>query len=412
LGGAQLYVLRRAKYLAKKGIKVSVIVSHHNADNFILEKQFSKISFLNIPQLGKIFGLTPKNRLADLIFQIKKFLPGFDEGVVESHTLELGIWGEFIASHLNFNHVLYVLAEPLVKHYYFYPGYKFFLYKLNRGEFYGTNSRSLSIMFEKPVHLIQNYYVNVPFDEAELDEKSFPELKCDEIDLNSFVIGTLSRLEKGFVIPLIESCISLAGKHSDKKVTLIVAGGSENPALIFRLMKKYVGAAPTNLAIIFPGYIKILGRDIFKMLDVFVGQGTAAINAISQKCATLIVEPYTNKCAGIFGVETNNFGYSESGILYSIEEKLESLLNDSSLLSQSQAKGYELFQRQYSISSCFSILDGFIENSKNSVEYYSFSYNSMVRISENCRLIKSLINTTIFRMIQRISNKKKSKLVL
>lgn len=126
LGGAQLYVLRRAKYLQKKGIKVSVIVSHHNADNFILENQFNKISFLHLRQFGKIFGLTSKNRLNDLIFQIKKFLPDFDDGVVESHTLELSIWGEFISSQLKFKHVLYVLAEPLVKHYYFYPGYKFF----------------------------------------------------------------------------------------------------------------------------------------------------------------------------------------------------------------------------------------------------------------------------------------------
>ncbi|MGN6266940.1 MAG: hypothetical protein ACTHM5_14745, partial [Ginsengibacter sp.] len=288
-----MYVLRRAKYLQKKGIKVSVIVSHHNADNFILENQFNKISFLHLRQFGKIFGLTSKNRLNDLIFQIKKFLPDFDDGVVESHTLELSIWGEFISSQLKFKHVLYVLAEPLVKHYYFYPGYKFFLYKFNRAEFYGTNSRSLSIMFERPIHPTQNYYVNVPFDEAELDEKSFPELKSNEIDLNSFVIGTVSRLEKGFIIPLIESCISLARKRVDKKFTLLVGGGSENPTLIFHLIEKYVGGAnPTNLTIIFPGYIKILGKDIFKMLDVFVGQGTAAINAISQKCATLIVEPY------------------------------------------------------------------------------------------------------------------------
>lgn len=345
--------------------------------------------------------MTSKRTLKSLLSTIQLFLADLGEGIIESHTLELGIWAEFIASKLNFSHVMYLLAEPQAKNYYFYPGYKFFIYKLNRSEFYGTTSHSLSIIFNKPVQHSLNNFVNIPFDDSELAESCLPELH--EIDLNSFVIGTICRLEKSYVIPLIESCISVAKNHPSQKFTLIVGGGSEDPTLLHHLEEKYNSISnPTNLTITFTGYITILGKNIFKLLDVFVGQGTAAINAISQKCATLIVEPVNNKCSGIFGLEVNNFGYSETGVLYSIQEKLESLLIDSSLLNRSKTRGFELFQRQYSVVNCFNKLDNLITSSVKNIRYYPFSFSLSVRIWENFRFLKSKINTAVFKMSRHL----------
>lgn len=93
---------------------------------------------------------------------------------------------------------------------------------------------------------------------------------------------------------------------------MIVAGGSNTGTREKDLLVKYSKSDIANLKIVFTGYIKELGKDIFNVSDVFVGMGTASINAISQRCIALNIDPSRNNmCSGIFGIDTNNFGYTE-----------------------------------------------------------------------------------------------------
>lgn len=408
LGGAQLYVLRRAKNLVENGYCVKLIISHHNSSNFILENQFSEIPILHLHELQKPVSFFSKRKIESLICKIRIFLKDFKNGMVESSSLETSVWGELISGKLHLKHIIYFLAEPRAFAFYYYPGYAFFLHKYDRGELFGTTPFSLSLILGKKIEQNKNRFINVPFDPSELAEQSAPAIGIADVDEKSFVIGTIARLEKSYIKPFIESCIRLAQKHPDRKFTVIIAGGSENLEILEKLKKMYAyqSLCVQNLCVFFTGYIKLLGKDFFKTLNVFVGQGTASINAISQRCATLNIDPNNDDCSGIFGIDVDNFAYSQNNKTYKIEDKLEALMLDKTLLEFAKVKGYELFQQKYSVDVCFNNMDILINSSSKEDKYYPFDISMRTKVKDRLRMIEGTIKTAIYKSILLLMKKK------
>ena len=101
------------------------------------------------------------------------------------------------------------------------------------------------------------------------------------------------------------------------------------------------------------------------LTDVFVGMGTASINAISQNCISINIDPRNGmqKSSGIFGSDTTNFAYSESGKLYDIFTKLEDVfLCNKEKMEKKKKKGRTLFEEEFEMGACFKKLDNAIEN--------------------------------------------------
>lgn len=363
LGGGQLYVLRRAKYLRDKGIDVSIIVTFDNG-NFPLENDFRGFPIHFIPELGKSSVRFSKHRVNNIIEDIEKIIGDRDELLIESHTLQTAEWGELIAYYCKGKHLIYPLAEPQVKRYIANPGKRIFYEKLKKGEFYGCSSRSLSKIFGEEIK--DNRYVNIGYEDGELIDKCSPAINYSRVG-DEYVITTITRLDKLYVVPLIKDTIQLAKKYSQTKFVLILAGGSKTPGreeyLFSNFNDEKIGQQ--NLHIVFTGYINKLGKDIFNMSDVFVGMGTASINAISQSCLTINIDPSNQDkpASGFFGVDTNNFAYSENGKSYSILEKLEEtfLLSDDEKKKR-QILGRKLFEDEFEVNSCFQKLDRAFEN--------------------------------------------------
>ena len=91
LGGAQLYILRRAKYLICQGFSVKVIISHHNGDNFILKDQFLEIPTLFLNQLRNPISFYSKKKIDLIVSTILDFVKGYNGGIIESSSLETAI---------------------------------------------------------------------------------------------------------------------------------------------------------------------------------------------------------------------------------------------------------------------------------------------------------------------------------
>lgn len=380
-GGAQLYVLRRAIYLREKGFDVRIIISINNGD-FILRDKFEGFPIYHYPELAEQFIFYSFKKLNRIIVGIISDLHLDDkETLIESHTLRLGVWAEELAFRLRAKHLLYCLSElSLVHNTKTYPGSTFFEQKYKRGEFYGCSSKSIEFLFHKKFDI--NNFVNIAFDTNELLEKSLPIL-----DLNlckeSFVISTITRLEKTYVIPLIKDVCQLARKHPAQKFVLIIAGGSgiigREEYLLNTFSNEHLNV--TNLNIIFTGYIHRLGKDLFRLTDVFVGMGTASINSISQNTLTLNIDPLNgDSCSGFFGVDTLNFAYPDNDKHFTILEKLEQAFG----MSESQKKlyikeGAKVYKNDFCVESCFKKLDSIfseidIVSSKTS-NRYSFIFH-------------------------------------
>lgn len=371
IGGAQLYALRRMKYLAKKGIDSVIAVGL--LDQTILNENTDARVFQH-EMISKLAFDVKKRHRKDVFKSFIKWCK--DEiTIIETYDPVGATWGEYLALELNCKHIIYSLIEPPVyKNIQDRPILEFFEFKLRRGEFIGLSSVSLEKIFNKQFNVEENMFVNIAFDTNELAQCTVPDI-CQGFDKSKFVVGTVSRLTKGYIKELIKAVILLAKNHSNKQFLLIIGGDSQLANIRAQLIEKYNNSIllPRNTEILFPGYLNPLGRDFFQWIDVFVGMGTAAVSSISQSCATVVVDPFLNLSSGVLGIDTNNFAFSENGKQFTILESLEELLTNNEKHNLARQKGLKLFNEEFDLNVCMIKLDRFIELSDRNMEHWNFN---------------------------------------
>lgn len=363
MGGAQLFVLRRALYLIENDYSVCIVVGEHN-DYYPLEDSFSKITVIAAPEIKYCVARRSKKQQEIILSRLMDQIGPADSFLIESHTLTGIEWGELLAAKCGARHLAYPLTEPKVSEYRFQPGIRIFNNKLNKGEFYGCTSTSLSDIFE--AKKVPDHFVNIGFDESELVENSTPTIDYNK-NISDFVITTITRFEKTYIEHLADATAELARKYPEQIFVLLIAGGSPNQSRVDYLKQNYNSAVYglENLVIKYLGYIDKLGKDIFLLSDVFVGMGTASINAISQGCITINIDPHDGMrySSGFFGIDTNNFAYSETGKQYAIYSKLEeAYLFEGDKRLQIQKAGRMLYEEQFEINACFRRLDAIVNS--------------------------------------------------
>lgn len=357
IGGGQLYVLRRAKHLVERNYNVIIIVAIYDG-NFMLKNEFGSIPVYYVPEFNaSSIYISPKRR-DNTIEKVMALIGVSENYFIESHTLEGVEWGEILASRLNAKHLGYLLAEPNVNEYRWKVGIDIFKNKLLKNEFWGCSSVSLRTIWGKDI--LPNNYINIAFDEAELSEKSSPSINYVKQKF-SYCITTVSRLEKTYIEKLIKDSQKLALTYPNQKFDLVIIGGSSDKSRENYLFDKYgePNNSINNLNIYFTGFVKNIGRDIFSFTDVFVGMGTASINAISQKCLCINIDPSNNDMAsGFFGVDTTNFAYTCNGQVYSIFDKLNQAYNFEPTTKENYIQeGRRLFEKEYSLDATQSRID-------------------------------------------------------
>lgn len=384
MGGAQLYILRRFKHLKSRGYEVCIVVSKHE-NYFPLEKEFEGATFLCVPEIDNRLVFQTKKKQSLIVENIVNFIGDFEDLIIESHTLSSIEWGELIALKCGAKHLAYPLSEATVSQYKFLPGKEIFRDKLNRGEFYGCSSTSLSFIFDK--RNVPNNYVNIGYDETELAAECIPQISYRK-KAGDFVVTTITRLDKTYIEFLADAIAQLSVKYRSRNFVLLIVGGCSDIKREMYLKSSFNNEkyGLSNLDIRYLGYIDKLGKDIFRLTDVFVGMGTAAINAISQRCISINIDPMNGMqfSSGFFGVDTKNFAYSETGKVYPIIVKLESAL----LLKEDEKEklkitGRRLFDEEFEINQCFRKLDQVVESlpvvcHRNSLEV-TFFYRLFVR---------------------------------
>ena len=390
MGGAQLYVLRRCLHLANIGYRVYIIVTDHS-DYFPLKEKFGEIPLIVIPEMKKRVASLSRRKQETIIRSIIDTIGSSDSYYIESHTLSAIEWGELVAAEIHARHLAYPLSEPSVRDYKYKPGIRIFEEKLDNGEFFGCSSYSLKEIFGRDD--VPPHFINIGYDESELRETCIPSInikKCQD----RYTVLTISRLDKTYIEVLADAVSEMALKYPDKSFQLLIAGGCRDSAREDYLKNNYnnVHYQQANLDIRYLGYIDTLGRDIFKLADVFVGMGTASINAISQGCVTINIDPRNGmkRASGFFGIDTSNFAYPEADNTFSIFSKLEeAFLMNASEVQYVRKMGRRLFEEQFEINTCFCKIDDAINsikptNMRESLRLSDF-YRMRVRITLEIR---------------------------
>lgn len=362
IGGGQLYALRRAKYLKERNINVVFITLRFKKENIIL-KELEKFDVIEEPYLDVAYD--KRNSIIKRI--IKKInIKNNQKIIIES----FDCFGacEILAKELNAKHYMYMLIE---KDIFNLKEKDFYLKKLERKEVIGVSKEALRISFgplwEKQKY--ENRYVNIGYknDEIRKDEVKTRELKLEKNNKIIRII-TVSRFDKTYIEEMIKAVILISKKYLEDNFELILIGDSYNKEIKKRLENKY--KSTKNLDIRFLGYINPLFAEIYLNSDLFIGMGTALINAASYGCPCLAIDPRNNEASGFFGIDVFSFGYREDDKTFNIYSKIEEFMKmnmkDKDEVSK---KTIELFKNEFEFEKVMAKLDSYIFESRGKIEY-------------------------------------------
>lgn len=369
MGGAQLYALRRVQFLKEKGIRALLLVSDHS--NFMLQDKFHNVTILVHTELSKPVFCYSYARLKEIIETIYRELQSYQHNVIiESHTLRLSIWGELLAERSKGKHLIYPLNETPVNYWEFRPIKKFFIWKQDRIELVGASKPSLKIILGHYYLENKAVYSNIGYDPSEIPSISNPEI-LSLFNTDSFKIGTISRLSKPYVEVLIQEVRWIAENNPSFRFTLIVAGDDPDARILSKLKRKY--PSTHNLSIVFPGYLNPLGQDFFQGLNVYIGMATSVINCAALKCAAITVDPLTKLSAGFFGLTSVDTMFALKNELHPIRYWLQKAIGNKSLIEEARIAGHRLFQNEYHIERCMTLIQDYIKQPSISEDYFSFN---------------------------------------
>lgn len=421
VGGRQLYLLNKSKFLKENGWQPLIITSD---DSNIMIGELKSIVTLVVPEIEVPFLFLRKKSRDSLIKNICNFinvnksdLCMKNRVIVESQEINQSFWGEVIAEKFKTINFTYVIGWPmLIKLERFY--YDYYKHKQLRNELIGVAEPTLKIMFEgiDDINLNQNTFFNIPFNvkeivrnnvNSEINKYKYSITNCD------YVITTISRLSKPYINVLIKDIIKLSHEFSDKKFALIIVGDDINAKFMEYYRYKYSEYINSNnkVKLIFTGYIRPLTKDIFEVTDIFVGMGTAVINAVSQGCPSICVDPRGSTSSGIFGIDLTNFAFAEKKQnRTTLDSELRRLLKDNELWHKASNIGKKVFDDEYEHNKVNKHFLDFCQRRVNDVktDYYSYDNNLNYYMTDFKFIMFRLTGFKLYNYIRLLSRRIKS----
>lgn len=278
---------------------------------------------------------------------------------VESNSIASAEWGEMLAKKVQGKHILFDLQEKFNLS---EEEIDFLRFKLNRKELSGIAKTSVqdmlkdkSIQFEDWMR-IAAYCSNVV---ADCDDEFSAMLWKDA----TLTFGSIGRLEKGCVLPLLKGIIDYCLLHGGKYNLVMIGGGKKNNVKKIRnLIGKY-----QNINLIITDFIYPIPHSLLQNIDIFISTAGSAGVSFYEKRPTIIVHPITGESVGIMGYTFINgknsmFDDSSVSLLETIKQVIEEkdkIVYDNDYIESYNNRMNAEFQRQL----------GFFKNT-NPREYY------------------------------------------
>lgn len=390
IGGAQIYLRNKSIFLDSKGWNVDII-SFEQKQVFIEELKKYKSSI--IPELRfppTFYSKSTRQRIIELI--LKKIQSNscsvYQDTIIETLTMDLALWGEEIAEKINGKHIVYLINETF-KRSLTNKMYSFFDFKHKRRELAGISVRSLEMLFK-------NYKVLEPDESYSLrarctnvvEEVNNPII--DSIKKSDIMIGSIGRLEKGYVRVLTMNSIAFANSNPTKRVSLVLVGGTRDVKLEMEIRR--IASTCSNLELIITGFMYPIPRKLFSLVDIFVSVAGSAIVSAEEGVLTMTVDVNTGKPIGLLGYDTNSTLYSDTEQTKSIVEMLQEVLIEKEMHEKKIPIKYEQtipdFRQRYA-----EHMD-FIERSEQEKEYYPVNE---IKLVDKRGSIKKLLFRTLGR---------------
>lgn len=337
IGGAQLYILRKANFVAKKGFEVYIISA--KAKDIKFEELFN-YSFIEIKEMLFSPTLFLKKKKDKIINEILDFIDYTenDEILIESHQVNPALWAEMLAEKVEATNLVYCIG-PFDSEKEIYKN--FYNKKLLSNELLGCNESYISNNFGI---ISNNNYFNIPFDKNEIAIVNKMEDPEDNYDLK---ILTISRIEKTYIKQSILDLIDFSKLNPKLRIKYDLILSKNKGKECEQLAKIVENNKCGNLIINLKGPVTKLTSDLFEGYTLFIGMGTAVLNAVSMGLPSLVVDYRNNKYYGFFGFDYHEFGSGVKIADKSLDYFLYKILNNEIDLEIIKERGYNFFLENY-----------------------------------------------------------------
>lgn len=288
MGGAQMYLRNKLVFLKKQGWSVSVYFFNEGE---ILIPELQEYRGNRIPEMLYPISAIRRNKVSSIIEKIVGDTANFEHFIVEPLAYHLSYWGEAVAEKASGKNLLFLLQESFpefTKEENAYLQFKAYRKELMNG------SRFKHLKFESENNLwrLPSYSnVTAPIDYT---------LNHDTLHRT---ILSLGRLDKPYVMPMLEEIVAFT-KKTKMKVNLFLVGGSADNTYM-TTVRSYLEDKELITPYYF-GYMFPVPEIIIKAADVAIASSGSVLVPTELGIPTIAIDAHDYMAMGIYGETTQN----------------------------------------------------------------------------------------------------------
>lgn len=276
MGGGQMYIRNKIKYMEEQGWRVEVFSGKEGTIYINDLKKYQRNIIRSLDDPPFIYS---NKTIKNTLLQMKNIIGNENEQIViESGAAHTVYWGELLAQEMHAKHMVFLLDEcndQIDFHY-----LDFFDFKHQRKELAGIADKSLSDLFRdyKSIDQENNYWLVAHC--TNVVEDCYNPI-TEQIIRADYNIGSIGRLEKPYVLPVAEEIRKFVANHLESTVNIIFIGGSVIKKSMRQLRKKFHGMDNVNL--ILTNYMFPIPKKMFDLVDVFVSSSGSAMVSYCER---------------------------------------------------------------------------------------------------------------------------------
>lgn len=359
VAGGPIYDANKIRFLESKGWKV-IVFPIDSGKVYILDlKKYNGKSYDFIKYCPFLFS---NRQIESFLNCMVSQIPKANQIIIETGTNYTALWGELLAEKIGAKHIVFFLDEKNENvNRYSAPFYEF---KFKRYELASISEKSLNHIFSPFMeiddpngHVLNAWCSNSVRDIATGLIEKFP--KTD------FLIGSIGRLDKGYVKNIVDSVCAVADTVNDKSFGLVLIGGTNDTKVAKYLEEQIVAHA--NVELFITGYVWPIPASVFNAFDLFISAAGSARISANMNIATIGLDVISYKPLGFIADPINDI-LVKATRGETLSEYIYQALVDKNIPNISNCQTPEFFWK--TICDDFENHLDFIEKSNKDKEYY------------------------------------------
>lgn len=300
IGGAELYLSSKIKFLEEIGWDCHVFF--HEAPDKVLIPSLKKYTNSYLVDLRMTIANVGSKARDSTIGHILKALHCNvgDETIIESHTLRIATWGEYLAQKISAIHFVYFIDEHISQQ---TPQMNDFIkFKISQDLFYCIKEEVIADYVASVEEREKHMLVAVGCSENNvLDIKTEVGQEIPEEGMNIFSIG---RMEKPYFNHMIDSVCNFADSHKENTFNFVIIGDTEDDSLKSKLLDKIKHVS--NLKIYLLGYVWPIPRTLINKASVILASAGSVYMGYLENIPSIAIDSNDFEAIGVLGYNTTN----------------------------------------------------------------------------------------------------------